>query len=97
VVVEHRPSAAGRVANPEVPGLRLRNRIVLARRHLPAPVAVVHIGAWAVRTAREARATNGMAAWRRAWRDGRSVAVERRPLPYGKLARLHHDGGRVFW
>ena len=97
VVVEHRPAASGRVADPEVPGLRLRNRIVLARRHLPAPVAVVHVGAWALRTAREARAAHGMTAWRRAWRDGRTVAVERRPLPYGKLARLHHDGGRVFW
>jgi glycosyltransferase involved in cell wall biosynthesis/GT2 family glycosyltransferase len=97
VVVEHRPAAAGRVANPAVPGLRLRNRIVLARRHLPRPIAAVHIAAWGLRTAREARSAHGWAQWKTAWRDGRSVAVVRRPLPYGTLGRLHRDGGRVLW
>jgi GT2 family glycosyltransferase len=97
VVVEHRPSPAGRVANPSLPALRFRNRIVLARRHLPMPVAMVHVGAWALRTAREARAADGFSEWKDAWRAGHDVPVERRPLPYGTLARLHHDGGRVFW
>ena len=97
IVVEHRPSPAGRVADPAVPGLRLRNRIALARRHLPAPVAVVHVGAWAVRTAREAGSAHGLSEWRAAWRSGRRVPVERRPLPYRTLARLHRAGGRVFW
>jgi len=97
VVVEHRPAAAGRVANPAVPGLRLRNRIVFARRHLPRPVATVHVAAWAVRTAREARAAQGWAEWTTAWRDGRHAPVVRRPLSYRALARLHRDGGRVFW
>jgi glycosyltransferase involved in cell wall biosynthesis/GT2 family glycosyltransferase len=97
VVVEHRPAAAGRVANPAVPGLRLRNRIVFARRHLPRPIATVHIAAWAARTAREARAANGWAEWKTAWRDGRHAPVVRRPLSYRVLTRLHRDGGRVFW
>ena len=97
VIVEHRPSAAGRIADPALPALRLRNRIVLARRHLPIPIALVHVGAWGVRTAREARAVGGMGEWRAAWRDGQRVALVRRPLPYGTLARLHHAGGRVFW
>lgn len=97
VVVEHRPSEAGRVANPELPGLRLRNRIVFARRHLPAPIALVHVGAWGMRTAREARAARGWSGWRAAWREGRRAPVERRPLSYGLLGRLHHAGGRVFW
>ena len=97
VVVEHRPSEAGRVANPALPGLRLRNRIVFARRHLPVPIALVHVGAWGVRTAREARAAHGWSGWRAAWRQGRTAPVERRPLPYGLLGRLHHAGGRVLW
>jgi GT2 family glycosyltransferase len=97
VVVEHRPAAAGRVANPAVPGLRLRNRIVFARRHLPLPIATVHVAAWAVRTAREARAARGWAEWRIAWRDGCRARVVRRPLSYRALGRLHRDGGRVFW
>ena len=97
VIVEHRPSAAGRVADPALPALRLRNRIVLARRHLPIPIALVHVGAWGFRTAREARAAGGMREWRHAWGEGRKTALVRRPLPYGTLARLHHDGGRVFW
>jgi len=97
IVVEHRPSPAGRVADPTVPGLRLRNRIALARRNLPAPVALVHVGAWAIRTAREARSAHGLSEWRAAWRAGRRAPVERRPLPYRTLARLHRAGGRVFW
>jgi GT2 family glycosyltransferase len=97
VAVEHRPSPAGRVPNPSLPALRFRNRIVLARRHLPMPIAIVHVGAWAFRTAREARAAHGLSEWKGAWRAGHDAPVERRPLPYGKLARLHRDGGRVFW
>jgi hypothetical protein len=97
VVVEHRPAATGRVASPEVPALRLRNRIVLARRHLPAPVAFVHTAAWGVRTAREARAAHGWSEWKAAWRAGREQPVERKPLPYGVLGALHRCGGRVFW
>ncbi|HEY5012542.1 MAG TPA: glycosyltransferase family 2 protein, partial [Acidimicrobiia bacterium] len=97
VIVEHRPAAAGRIADPALPALRLRNRIALARRHLPAPIALVHVTAWGLRTAREARAARGMREWRAAWREGRRLSVVRRPLPYGTLGRLHHDGGRVFW
>jgi glycosyltransferase involved in cell wall biosynthesis/GT2 family glycosyltransferase len=97
VIVEHRPSAAGRIADPAVPALRLRNRIALARRHLPAPIALVHVAAWGLRSAREARGVDGLPAWRAAWREGWRLRVERRPLPYGTLARLHHAGGRVFW
>ena len=97
VVVEHRPAEGGRIAHPELPGLRLRNRIVFARRHLPAPIAIVHVAAWGVRTALEARERHAWSGWRTAWRDGRRATVDRRPLPYGALARLNRAGGRVFW
>ena len=39
IVVEHRPDAAGRTVQPKVPGLRLRNRVLLVRRHLPISIA----------------------------------------------------------
>jgi GT2 family glycosyltransferase len=97
IVVEHRPASTGRIADPALPALRLRNRIVLARRHLPMPVAIVHVAAWGLRTSREARAAHGVAEWKAAWREGRQMPVERRPLPYRALRRLHHDGGRVLW
>jgi glycosyltransferase involved in cell wall biosynthesis/GT2 family glycosyltransferase len=97
VVVEHRPAAAGRVADPAVPALRFRNRMVLARRHLPLPIATVHVAAWGLRTAREARSVHGRAQWKAAWREGRRAPLVRRPLPYGMLGRLHHNGGRVLW
>jgi len=79
------------------PGSAYGNRIVFARRHLPLPIAAVHVTVWGLRTAREARAAHGMTEWRAAWRDGRTANVARRPLPYGTLRRVHRDGGRVFW
>jgi glycosyltransferase involved in cell wall biosynthesis/GT2 family glycosyltransferase len=97
VAVEHRPAEGGRVPNPELPALRLRNRIALARRHLPAPIALVHVSAWGARTAREARAAHGWPQWKDAWRAGREQPVARDPLPYRLLGALHRCGGRVFW
>ena len=96
VVVEHRPSARGRSLNPEVPALRLRNRLLLVRSHLPAPVAVVHGGAWAARTFGEAVRAGRIGPWLRAWR-GLREPVDRAPLDRRTLLELHRLGGRVLW
>jgi glycosyltransferase involved in cell wall biosynthesis/GT2 family glycosyltransferase len=96
VVVEHRPAETGRVPSPEVPALRLRNRIALARRHLPLPVALVHVAAWGARTAREARAAHGWTQWKAAWRAGREHPVAREPLSYRSLGAVQPAGGRGF-
>jgi GT2 family glycosyltransferase len=96
VVVEHRPSSLGRSLNPEVPALRLRNRLLLVRRYLPAPVAVVHGGAWAARTFVEAVRAGHIRPWLRAWR-GLREPVDRAPLDRRTLVRMHRLGGRVLW
>lgn len=97
IVVEHRPSRSGRSIQPNVPALRLRNRIVLARRHLPAVLAMLHVLAWGVRTFREAIAARSVRLWVRAWRDGMRAEATRRPLPLTLLLHVHRVGGRVLW
>jgi GT2 family glycosyltransferase len=97
IVVEHRPSSRGRGVAPETPALRLRNRLLLVRRHLPWPLAVVHATAWGVRTALEALHAHAVRAWRRAWREGMREPVRRRPLRYSLLWEIHRRGGRVLW
>lgn len=95
--VEHRPSARGRSVAPRVPALRLRNRIILARRHLPVAAGVVHVSAWGLRTLGEARQAGGYRLWLAAWRDGFRATVEREPLPWQAVLRIHRLGGRVLW
>lgn len=97
LVVEHRPSARGRAVRPEVPAMRARNRITLVRRHLPAPLATVHVAAWLVRTWREARSIGQTAAWRRGVAEGWRSAVDRRPLGWRTVLAAHRNGGRVLW
>jgi GT2 family glycosyltransferase len=97
IVVEHRPSEHGRAPSPEIPALRLQNRLLLARAHLPWPIGVVHATAWAGRTYREARRSGDIGPWKRAWRRGLHTPVSRRPLPYRSLWALHRCGGRVLW
>lgn len=96
VVVEHRPSPRGRSLDPEVPALRLRNRFLLVRRYLPAPIAIVHGGAWAARTFVESVRAGQIRPWLRAWRGLREPVV-RTPLDRRTLVELHRLGGRVLW
>ncbi len=97
LTVEHRPSSRGRSVAPRVPALRLRNRIILARRHLPVAAAAVHVAAWGVRTLRESWGIGGSRMWLAAWPDGLRAAVEREPLPWSEVLRIHRLGGRVLW
>ena len=97
LAVVHRPSMHGRSIAPTVPALRFRNRIVYARRHLPWAIAIVHILAWAVRTGCEALAAGHMGPWFRAGPEGCRLPIQRRPLSWSKLRRIHSLGGRVFW
>ena len=97
LTIEHRPSVRGRSVAPRVPALRLRNRIILARRHLPVPAAAVHLGAWGARTLREAIANQGVRAWLASWPDGFRARVQRQRLPWPQVVEIHRLGGRVFW
>jgi hypothetical protein len=95
--VEHRPSPRGRGLDPQIPALRFRNRVLLARRHLPFPVAVVHTTAWAIRTFSEALHARRVRPWLDAWRAGFRLPVVRQPLGWSSLRLLHRRGGRVLW
>ncbi|MCA1692065.1 MAG: glycosyltransferase family 2 protein [Actinobacteria bacterium] len=97
IVVEHRPSSRGRAVAPRVSALRLRNRLLIVRRYLPAPIAVVHAAIWGIRTFGEARTAGGLRAWGGAWTEGLRQPVLRRPLPWRKLFEIHRLGGRVLW
>jgi GT2 family glycosyltransferase len=96
IVVEHRPSDQGRHIAPEVAGMRLRNRLLLVRRHLPLYVAVPHVLLWAGRTFLEAARTRSLGPWMRGWR-GLKEPVDRRPIAARVLLRVHRHGGRVLW
>ena len=97
IVVEHRPSTLGRGLNPEVPALRLRNRLLLVRSHLPWSIATVHAVAWGIRTFGEALQARSLRGWLHAWNDGLMLPVVRRPIDYRVLWQLHRRGGRVLW
>jgi GT2 family glycosyltransferase len=95
--IEHRPSPRGRVSDPSLPALRWRNRLVLVRRHLPVPIAIVHTLAWAARTWREATAAGDHGPWWDATRAGLTMPARRDPLSYRQLLELHRRGGRVLY
>lgn len=97
VEVEHRPSYRGRGSASEVEGWRIRNRLLLVRAHLPVVIAVPHGLVWALRTGVAAARQRDLRRWWQRVREGLSLPVERRPLPWSVLARAHRLGGRVLY
>lgn len=98
IEVEHRPSTKGRGrTGSAVPGWRLRNRLLLVRAHLPVAVAVPHAAFWAFRTGAEAARARALKPWWKLARQGLSLPVERRPLGWRLLLRVHRLGGRVLY
>jgi len=98
IEVEHRPSTRGRSrTGSAVPGWRLRNRLLLARAHLPLAVAMPHVAVWTARTALEAARARSVGTWWRLGREGLSLPVRRRPLGWRLLLRIHRIGGRVLY
>lgn len=66
-----------------------RNRVWLARRHLPLPLAVAYATAWFLATAARLRRSRDMSALLRGYRDGlRQPCGERRPLRWRTLWRM---------
>jgi len=97
VSIEHRPSSRGRSVAPRVPALLLRNRVIVARRHLPLAAAAVHLAAWGSRTCLAAARSGGMKQWLGAWKEGLHAPVDRQPLTWSDAVRIHRLGGRVLW
>lgn len=70
-----------------------RNRVWLARRHLPLPLALVYVMTFALRTLPTLRSAAGARAFLRGYRDGaRQPCGERRPLSARTLWRMTRAG-----
>jgi GT2 family glycosyltransferase len=95
--VEHRPSDRGRGRAAAIPALRMRNRIMMARKLLPGPVAVVHTTFWLMRTFGEAIAARGVREWAAAVKTGVRLPVSRHALTWTQLRTVHRLGGRAWW
>jgi GT2 family glycosyltransferase len=69
-----------------------RNRVLLARRHLPRPLAVVYVTTFALRTAPRLRTRRTLQAALRGYRDGLTMPTQRRPLRARTLWRMTRAG-----
>lgn len=85
-VVFHPRTEVGRHAD----GWRMtgRNRVMIARRTLPWPVAFLHVALWLVVGAVRAPAGPNRCAYVHGWRSGWSVPVERHPIRWRTVWRL---------
>jgi GT2 family glycosyltransferase len=70
-----------------------RNRVWLARRHLPLPLAVLYVGGFVLRSLPRLRSRRDAREALRGYRDGlRGPGGERRPLSAGTLWRMTRAG-----
>jgi GT2 family glycosyltransferase len=69
-----------------------RNRVLLARRHLPLPLAALYIASFMARTAPRLRSVTAARAALRGYRDGFTMPAERRPLHARTLWRMTRAG-----
>ena len=97
LVVEHRPSSAGRGLAPLVPALTARNRILVARRYLPWPLAVLHGATWTVFMLSKAIRLGSVPSWWEASRRVRHDAGRPRsaPLAHAPAAAPRRGAGRL--
>jgi GT2 family glycosyltransferase len=96
-VVEHRPAAAGRLPSASKAGVHLHNRVLMARTSLPAPIAALHVGVWAMLTLREALSAGGVREWWSRFERALRAPVQRRPMSWRQAVRAQRLGGRILY
>ncbi|WP_226487572.1 glycosyltransferase family 2 protein [Streptomyces parvulus] len=70
-----------------------RNRVWLAKRHLPAPLVPVYLGVWAALTVVRTRSWDGWRAWAGGFVEGvRESGGPRRPMRWATVARMTRLG-----
>lgn len=70
-----------------------RNRVWLAKRHLPAPLVPVYLGAWIVLTVARTRSVAGLRAWFGGFAEGvRTSGGPRRPMRWRTVVRMARLG-----
>ena len=73
--------------------LSARNRVWVARRNLPLPMATAHVGAWFLRTTLSLRSPRDAQDALRGYRDGlQQPAGERRPVSWRTVWRMTRAG-----
>lgn len=90
IVVEHPKTPIGR--HPRGWYLTGRNRVMVARRNLPAPVAALHVLVWLVLGALRAPDSTCRHHYLSGWRSGWSARVVRRPIAWATVTRLARSG-----
>ncbi|MEO1056157.1 MAG: glycosyltransferase [Actinomycetota bacterium] len=69
-----------------------RNRVLIARRTLPWPVAIVHVLTWLALGFIRAGDRRNRRAYLDGWRDGWTVSIHRRPIRWSTVWRLTRLG-----
>jgi len=70
-----------------------RNRVWLARRHLPLPLVPVYLGTWTLLTLARTRALDGLRAWAGGFLEGvRTPCGTRRPMRWRTVWRMTRLG-----
>lgn len=91
LVVRHPSQPASR--HPRFWYLQARNRVLLARRHLPLPLAVPYVGLWAGLSLARADSREARGRALRGFADGlRQPSVGRRPVSWAAVWRMTRAG-----
>jgi GT2 family glycosyltransferase len=90
IVVLHPSTPIGR--HPDGWTLTGRNRVLVARRNLPWPVAFVHVSVWLALGWLRAPDATCRRAYLSGWRAGWSVPAQRRPVGWRTVWRLARVG-----
>ncbi|WCD90861.1 hypothetical protein KPP03845_107290 [Streptomyces xanthophaeus] len=70
-----------------------RNRVWLAKRHLPAPLVPVYLGVWTVLTVARTRSAAGLRAWSAGFAEGiRTSGGPRHPMRWRTVVRMARLG-----
>lgn len=73
--------------------MNARNRVWLARRHLPAPLVPLYLGAWILLTLARTRSVSGLRAWWAGFAEGVGTPCgPRRPMRWRTVARMTRLG-----
>ncbi|MFM6848936.1 MAG: glycosyltransferase family 2 protein [Terrabacter sp.] len=73
--------------------MNARNRVWVAKRNLPHPVAEVYVAVWSAITVARVRDRDKLGVWFRGLREGvREDAGDRRPMGWSTVARLSRAG-----
>lgn len=66
-----------------------RNRVWLARRHLPLPLVPLYLGTWTLLTLARTRSLTGLRAWAGGFLEGlRTSCGRRRPMRWRTVWRM---------